>query len=166
MGPKVGWAKAPLAPWLPGPCRTVVGLDPHCCDSVWNVLVKFFQTFFLNFIKLNVIASVVMAYPCEMILISLGSKKYVYQNKQWHESCFKCVECSRLIGGNLFIPHNSQPVCTTCYENTYALKCEKCKFVSTAREFVLVISVSTLGRPCIIMCPCLLARLIAVFCCC
>jgi len=55
-----------------------------------------------------------------------GAKKFRHQSLQWHEGCFKCIECTASIGTSSFIPHNGQPVCVKCYHDKYAFKCHKC----------------------------------------
>src|SRR6218665_1829471 len=67
----------------------------------------------------------------------IGTKKYEYKGKKWHEQCFNCNDCKGFIGSNAFIYYKKNPVCLLCYDNKYALHCAKCqKVCSTTIPYI------------------------------
>ncbi|XP_063719845.1 four and a half LIM domains protein 2-like isoform X2 [Symsagittifera roscoffensis] len=55
-----------------------------------------------------------------------GMKKLEWNGQQWHEECFKCTNCSTVIGCNSFMPKDNQPYCIQCFNDLFAPKCKAC----------------------------------------
>lgn len=55
-----------------------------------------------------------------------GMKKLDWNGCQWHEECFKCTNCSCVIGNNSFLPRDNQPFCVQCFNNLFAPNCSYC----------------------------------------
>lgn len=64
-------------------------------------------------------------FECSEIFIP-GAKKMEYKNKKWHEKCFCCAVCKKVIGTKCFIPKDQEIYCVTCYEDKFVTKCKKC----------------------------------------
>ncbi len=67
---------------------------------------------------------------CKNFFNFLGMKKLEWDDKQWHEECFKCMNCDAQIGCNTFMPKDNIPYCGTCFNNLFAPKCASCSKVS------------------------------------
>ena len=49
-----------------------------------------------------------------------GEKKVGYQNKTFHEKCFRCDDCKQPIGTQQFIRRDDKRLCGKCYDSGYA----------------------------------------------
>lgn len=79
--------------------------------------------YFLNVVKLllhsifhplenipSLVAHVLFVY-----LVGFGDGKYVsFEDRQWHQPCFKCSRCSVSLVGSGFFPDRDQILCTDC----------------------------------------------------
>ena len=55
-----------------------------------------------------------------------GMKRMEYKGRQWHEDCFICSSCKKNIGDNSFFPSGSDIHCSSCYEESFSVKCTGC----------------------------------------
>jgi len=46
--------------------------------------------------------------------------------KIWHKECFVCMQCHKSVVSSSFVEEDGKPLCTSCYEETYAKRCTKC----------------------------------------
>ncbi|XP_067140227.1 four and a half LIM domains protein 1-like [Centruroides vittatus] len=60
-----------------------------------------------------------------------GTKKMEYKGKHWHEKCFCCSACNNPIGTKSFVPRDNVIYCTTCYEQKFSIRCNKCNQIIT-----------------------------------
>ncbi|CAL8294951.1 unnamed protein product [Boreogadus saida] len=84
--------KAPLA----GQPFTSQGDSPYC--------VKCFSTLYAQ-----------KCAGCNTAITGFGDGKYVsFQERQWHQPCFKCSRCSVSLVGAGFFPDRDQILCSDC----------------------------------------------------
>uniref|UniRef100_A0A3Q3LQN0 Four and a half LIM domains 3b n=1 Tax=Mastacembelus armatus TaxID=205130 RepID=A0A3Q3LQN0_9TELE len=52
---------------------------------------------------------------CNTAITGFGDGKYVsFEDRQWHQPCFKCSRCSVSLVGSGFFPDRDQILCTDC----------------------------------------------------
>jgi len=56
-----------------------------------------------------------------------GSKRLELKGEFWHDTCFVCDVCSDPITSKRFIQHEGKQVCTVCFDQKFAKRCDKCK---------------------------------------
>ncbi|XP_040928684.1 four and a half LIM domains protein 3-like isoform X2 [Betta splendens] len=84
--------KSPLA----GQPFTSQGDDPYC--------VKCFSSLYA-----------IKCAGCNTAITGFGDGKYVsFEERQWHQPCFKCSRCSVSLVGSGFFPDRDQILCTDC----------------------------------------------------
>ncbi|XP_076862215.1 four and a half LIM domains protein 3b [Brachyhypopomus gauderio] len=55
---------------------------------------------------------------CKKAITGFGDGKYVaFEDRQWHQPCFKCTACSVSLLGAGFFPQGSQILCKDCNDN-------------------------------------------------
>ena len=52
-----------------------------------------------------------------------------YKGKSYHEKCFCCSSCKKVIGKKSFVDNEEGYFCENCFEAKLANKCAKCKKV-------------------------------------
>jgi len=48
-------------------------------------------------------------------------------DKNWHEKCFVCAECSEPLAGKMYVTHQDRYLCKSCYQKLHAIKCSRCQ---------------------------------------
>ncbi|CAF3883282.1 unnamed protein product [Adineta steineri] len=82
---------------------------------------------------------------CSQIISSGGS--IVYKGKNYHEQCFRCGQCSRIMNEKEFYTENDKPCCSQCYDKYFALQCQQCSQIIKEKEYYTHNS-----KPCCIRC--------------
>ncbi|XP_061738816.1 four and a half LIM domains protein 3-like [Nerophis ophidion] len=59
-------------------------------------------------------------------IISHNAKELFYNNKYYHDHCFRCVRCDRSLAGEPFTSQDDALVCSECYGNEFSAKCVAC----------------------------------------
>ncbi|XP_061430581.1 four and a half LIM domains protein 2-like isoform X2 [Lethenteron reissneri] len=58
--------------------------------------------------------------------IGCGSKELSYQERHWHEECFRCARCSASLCAQPFLCQGEQLLCGDCYCSEVAERCSGC----------------------------------------
>ncbi|CAM4638891.1 unnamed protein product [Leuciscus chuanchicus] len=78
---------------LAGQPFTTQGADPFCVKCFSNLYTQ----------------------KCDKPITGFGEGKYVsFEDRQWHQSCFKCSECSVSLVGAGFFPDGTKILCKNC----------------------------------------------------
>lgn len=60
---------------------------------------------------------------CVFVFAGFGDGKYVsFQERQWHQPCFKCSRCSVSLVGSGFFPDRDLILCTDCNNEDWPCK--------------------------------------------
>jgi hypothetical protein len=64
---------------------------------------------------------------CVYCLKSISNaKSIIYNDKKYHEDCFRCGQCDKVMTDSKFHTNNSKPCCNQCYDQIFAPNCSKC----------------------------------------
>lgn len=53
----------------------------------------------------------------------------------WHPECFSCTQCSRSFDSDQFRKRDNKPYCEECYQQNFAVSCDKCGNVIQGKAF-------------------------------
>ncbi|XP_019738779.1 four and a half LIM domains protein 3-like [Hippocampus comes] len=59
-------------------------------------------------------------------IITHNSKELFYNDRYYHEHCFRCVRCTRSLADEPFTSQDDALVCSECYSNEFSSKCVVC----------------------------------------
>ncbi|KAJ3609003.1 hypothetical protein NHX12_023531 [Muraenolepis orangiensis] len=69
-------------------------------------------------------------FDCKECAESLYGRKYIqelfYEERHYHEHCFRCLRCERSLADEPFTPQGEGLVCNTCYCSEFSSKCVAC----------------------------------------
>jgi len=68
------------------------------------------------------------ANTCEECKTPIGadSKDLSYEEKHWHEKCFKCCECKQSLIDQPFSNKENRLYCANCHDDKFAAQCDGC----------------------------------------
>ena len=59
-------------------------------------------------------------------VISVDDKDLAFKDKHWHDTCFKCYECSASLVDKSFGTREESLYCSDCWDLKFAPKCKQC----------------------------------------
>lgn len=63
---------------------------------------------------------------CSKCNLPMTERILTYKDNQIHPDCFRCKNCDKSLDGVNYLEDQDEPVCAECYEELYAVKCNRC----------------------------------------
>uniref|UniRef100_A0A3B1ITL3 Four and a half LIM domains 3b n=1 Tax=Astyanax mexicanus TaxID=7994 RepID=A0A3B1ITL3_ASTMX len=88
-------------------CKTQLAGQPFTSQGESPYCVKCFSSLYAQ-----------KCSACNKPITGFGDGKYVsFEDRQWHQSCFKCAGCSASLVGAGFFPSGGKVYCKDCNDN-------------------------------------------------